>query len=203
MKKVKLTQWLLCGMLFSTLLSAFSCEDDIDLTEERFVYSNGDVPESKYLTTIPTSYFQSNIEGCGWEMRNIYVIHAATGTLKQFSPVEKVAEVSHHLYFSGDSLFVFKTKNGRNVYTGKPYHYAPERNLVRSEALPYLQIEEAGDLWRFPLPMDPRPMINGRLLTVEYLFTESSGKKIYGLVLFDQMTTEEVKTLFRFYAKEN
>ena len=69
---------------------------------------------------------------------------------------------------------------------GKPYTYFPQKNTVKTDALPYLQIEQ----------------VSSYLTTVEYLYTDNKGQKVYGQLNYEPMNDYELAALWRGFKEE-
>ena len=74
----------------------------------------------------------------------------------------------------------------KNLRWGKPYTYFPQGNTVKTDALPYLQIEQ----------------VSSYLTTVEYLYTDNKGQKVYGQLNYEPMNDYELAALWRGFKEE-
>ncbi len=204
MRKNKLKKMLVPALLLLALTAVTSCRDDkFDENEERFTHSHEGIPESKYLTTITEGYLHKNIARQGWEVKDVYVISEKTGRMSPLTHPEANLYKEHNLYIGEDSIYVFTLKDNRMVYTGKPYRYAQKRNLIQSDALPYLQLDELDDVDTYYRYGYISWWMRKKLTTVEYLFTNSGGKKVYGVVRYVSLLKEDVEQMWRNATKEN
>ena len=204
MRKNKLKKMLVPALLLLALTAVTSCRDDkFDENEERFTHSHEGIPESKYLTTMTVDYLHENITRRGWEVKDVYVISEKTGRMSPLPHPEANLYKEHNLYIGEDSIYVFTLKDNRMVYTGKPYRYAQKRNLIQSDALPYLQLDELDDVDTYYRYGYISWWMRKKLTTVEYLFTNSGGKKVYGVVRYVSLLKEDVEQMWRNATKEN
>ena len=205
MRKNKLKKMLVPALLLLALTAVTSCRDDkFDENEERFTHSHEGIPESKYLTTITESYLHKNIARQGWEVRDVYVINPRTGYMSPLTHPEAALYKDHNLYISDDSIYVFSRKDNKRVYTGKPYKYLQERNLIQSDALPYLQLDAIQNIDNFNAYGGfVSWWTRQKLTTVEYLFTNSEGKKVYGVVRYVSLMKEELDQMWYYSTKED
>ena len=186
MKKFKLFHWVSGMLLLSTLLMSNRCHDPLWDNDSSYKSNREGIPESQYLTTLPEKAFQSKVVGTGWRLQNIRVIKPGTYELEDVSAIVSSKITPHSLYFSNDSVTVFSYLPTKNLRWGKPYTYFPQGNTIKTDALPYLQIEQ----------------VSSYLTTVEYLYTDNKGQKVYGQLNYEPMNDYELAALWRGFKEE-
>ena len=186
MKKFKLFHWVSGMLLLSTLLMSNRCYDPLWDNDSNYKPNREGIPESQYLTTLPEKAFQSKVVGTGWRLQNIRVIKPGTYELEDVSAIVSSKITPHSLYFSNDSVTVFSYLPTKNLRWGKPYTYFPQGNTIKTDALPYLQIEQ----------------VSSYLTTVEYLYTDNKGQKVYGQLNYEPMNDYELAALWRGFKEE-
>lgn len=134
---------LLAILMFGILTQATTCEDDIP--KQNYIMNEDKVPQEPYLTTISSDYFQANVARHGWKWKGSWRI-GEDGISMCYYATNEWDFMPNDLYFGTDSMTVFLYKQDCNLRRTDSYTYDAANNLIKSNAIVYMQLTDADSL---------------------------------------------------------